>query len=274
MLETYQEEGLRGKSKQTIKTYMFCLSKFAEWLDGAGADLEEFSRTDVQQYIDYLVSKGYSATTINKYWSSIKHYCRWAEKEYAIEDISVITPPNMLNQAPKALSRNDVNKLIREIDRSGSTRNMAITQILVNTGIRLNELVNLDRNDIVMSERKGTLKVRFGKGNKERQLPLSSETRRAISMYLETRNDSHEALFLSNRNKRISERTVQHIFEKKGINVHSLRHTFITKLVRNGEDFSLIQSLSGHANADMVMRYSSPSAEDKAEAVSRLWLSE
>lgn len=274
MLDTYQEEGLRGKSKQTIKTYMFCLSKFDNWLNGAGTNLEEFSRSDVQQYIDYLVSKRYSATTINKYWSSIKHFSRWAKKDAAIEDISVITPPNMLNQAPIALSRNDVNKLIREIDRTGNVRNMAIIQTLVNTGIRLNELVNLDRNDFDMSERKGSIKVRFGKGNKERQLPLSAETRMAISKYLETRHDSLEAMFLSNRNKRISERTVQHIVEQHGINVHSLRHTFITKLVRNGEDFSLVQSLSGHANADMVMRYSSPNEEDMEEAVSKLWLSD
>ncbi|WP_228275545.1 tyrosine-type recombinase/integrase [Gracilibacillus oryzae] len=274
MLDTYQAEGLRAKSKQTKKTYIFCLSKFVEWLDGAGTNLEEYSRTDIQQYIDYLVSKGYSATTINKNWSAIKHFSRWVKKEDAIEDISVITPPNILNQAPKALSRNEVNKVIREIDRSGSERNFAIAQILINTGIRLNELVNLNRTDIDISERKGNLTVRFAKGNKERQLPLSSEVRRAITKYLETRDDSIEALFLSNRNIRLSERTVQHIFEKYEINVHSFRHTFITKLVRNGEDFSLVQSLSGHANADMVIRYSAPNEEDKEEAVSKLWLSD
>lgn len=274
MLNTYQEDGLSGKSKQTKKTYMFCLLKFEEWLDGAGADLEEYSRSDVQQYIDYLVSKRYSATTINKNWSAVKHFSRWLNKLDAIEDISVITPPNILNQAPKALTRNEVNKLIREIDRSCNDRNFAIAHTLINTGIRLNELVNLDRADLEISERKGTLKIRFGKGNKERQLPLSSETRRAITKYLDTRDDSVEAMFLSNRNKRISERTVQHIFEKHGINVHSLRHTFITKLVRNGEDFSLVQSLSGHANADMVMRYSAPNEEDKEGAISKLWLSD
>lgn len=274
MLNTYQEDGLRGKSKQTKKTYMFCLLKFEEWLDGAGADLEEYSRSDVQQYIDYLVSKRYSATTINKNWSAVKHFSRWLNKLDAIEDISVITPPNILNQAPKSLTRNEVNKLIREIDRSGNNRNFAIAHTLINTGIRLNELVNLDRENLEISERKGTLKIRFGKGNKERQLPLSSETRRAITKYLNTRDDSVEAMFLSNRNKRISERTVQHIFEKHGINVHSLRHTFITKLVRNGEDFSLVQSLSGHANADMVMRYSAPNEEDKEGAISKLWLSD
>ena len=116
--------------------------------------------------------------------------------------------------------------------------------------------------------------IRYGKGNKERKIPLSSETRRAILKYLETREDQHEALFLSNRYKRISERTVQHIFQRYDINVHAFRHTFITKLVRNGEDFSIVQALSGHANADMVMRYAAPNEEDKNEAVTNLWLTD
>ncbi|MGM0974755.1 MAG: site-specific integrase [Bacillota bacterium] len=80
MLGTYLEEGLRGKSIQTIKTYTFCLSQFEKWLDGAGTSLEDYSRTDVQQYVDYLVSKRYAATTINKHWSSIKHFSRWKKK--------------------------------------------------------------------------------------------------------------------------------------------------------------------------------------------------
>ena len=274
MLDIYLVEGLRGKSKQTIKTYTFCLSQFKTWLDGSGTSLEDYSRTDVQLYVNYLVSKRFAATTINKHWSSIKHYSRWAKKEETIEDISVISPPNMLNEAPKSLNRNEIHKIIREIDRSGNVRNFAIVQLLINTGIRLNELVHLDREDIQITERKGSITIRYGKGNKERKIPLSPETRRAILKYLETREDQHEALFLSNRYKRISERTVQHIFQRYDINVHAFRHTFITKLVRNGEDFSIVQALSGHANADMVMRYAAPNEENKNEAVIKLWLTD
>lgn len=274
MLDTYLQEGLRGKSQQTIKTYTFCLSQFSTWLDGSGISLEDYSRTDVQQYVDYLVSKRYAATTINKHWSSIKHFSRWAKKEETIEDISVISPPNVLNEAPKSLNRNEVNKIIREIDRSGNVRDFAIAQVLINTGMRLNELVHLDCRDIEITDRKGSVTIRYGKGNKERKIPLSPETRRSILKYLEIREDENEALFLSNRNKRISERTVQHIFQKYDINVHALRHTFITKLVRNGEDFSVVQALSGHANADMVMRYAAPNEEDKTEAVTKLWLTD
>ena len=151
---------------------------------------------------------------------------------------------------------------------------MAITQVLLNTGIRLSELVALNKADIDIGERKGELFVRNGKGNKARSIPLNKEARRAINKYLSERNDSIEALFISNRGKRISVRSVQHIFEKKGVNVHALRHTFITHLIRNGIDTSIVQSLSGHSSADMLFRYSVPSEEDKLQALEGIWLTQ
>ncbi|SFM48551.1 Phage integrase family protein [Paenibacillus sp. 1_12] len=115
----------------------------------------------------------------------------------------------------------------------------------------MSELVVLDRSDVDVSDRKGSLVVRLGKGNKERTLPLNIEARRAIEKYLEERVDSHSALFISNRQERISIRSVQHLMEKNGHNVHQTRHSFITGLVRAGEDISVIQSLSGHSSADI-----------------------
>ncbi|WP_138420899.1 tyrosine-type recombinase/integrase [Aquibacillus sediminis] len=126
---------------------------------------------------------------------------------------------------------------------------------------------------IYISPRKGEIKVRSGKGNKERIIPLNKEVRRAITKYLEERYDSHIALFISNRGERISVRSVQHKVNKYGFNVHALRHTFITGLVRSGQDISVIQSMSGHSSADMVLRYSAPTEEDKQNAVEDIWSS-
>lgn len=148
---------------------------------------------------------------------------------------------------------------------------MAIIQLFLNTGLRLSELVSLDKLDVETSVRKGQVTVRRGKGNKARTVPLNKEARRALEKYLEERTDNEEALFLSNRGKRISTRTVQHLIETHGFNVHALRHTFITSLVRNGQDISVIQSLSGHTSADMILRYSAPTTEDKQNAVENMW---
>lgn len=262
MLKHFREEGLRGKSATTIKTYMYCLKQFDKWLNGCGTNLDEFSRSNVQQYIDYLAAKKKSASTINKIWNAIKKYCKFVGKEECIEGISIVKAPDFKKKAPQALSRNECNHLIREMDRTASKRDFAILMTLLNTGICVSELVSINRSDIEMSERKGKLTV-VGKGNKERMIPLNVEVRRAIKKYLEERTDQHPALFLSNRGKRISVRTVQNLIHKYGYHVHQLRHTFITDLQRSGADLTLIQSLIGYASLDMLMRYSMPTQEDK-----------
>lgn len=272
MLDKFISEGLRGKSTTTIKTYKHAILQFERWLEGAGADLLHYGRIDVQQYVDYLTAHQKSAATINKIYNAIKTFSKWSGKNEAIEDIRVVKPENILTKAPKSLDKIERNRLIREIDRSGNKRDYAILMVFMNTGIRLSELVALNKSDVEMSDRKGTLKVRLGKGNKERNIPLNAETRRAITKYLEDRGDNEEALFISNRGKRISQRTVQHIFEQNGIYVHQLRHTFITGLMRAGNDISIIQSMSGHTSADMLMRYSQPTEEDKQKAVENLFI--
>ncbi|QZT33656.1 tyrosine-type recombinase/integrase [Caldalkalibacillus thermarum TA2.A1] len=270
MISRFIKEGLRGKSATTVKTYEQALKQFEHWLQGAGTDLKGYARTDVQQYIDYLVAKKKSAATINKIWNAIKKYSRWAGKEETIEDIAVVQPPSYYTEAPKSLSQVERNRLIREVDRSGNKRDFAIVMMLLNTGLRVSELVSLDRSDVEISERKGSVRV-VGKGNRERVIPLNKEARRALQKYLDERTDSHPALFLSNRGQRISVRSVQYLLEKHGVHPHQLRHTFITGLVRNNTDIAVIQSMSGHTSTKMIVRYSQPTEEDKLQAVEGLW---
>ncbi|PEU81505.1 integrase [Bacillus anthracis] len=272
MIHKFVDEALKGKSITTVKTYTHALKQFEQWLDRAGTDLESFARSDVQQYIDYMVSHKKSASTINKVFNALKKYCKWSNKSEAIEDISVVKQQDLKRIAPKSLDRNERNQLIREVDRAGNKRDSAIVLLLLNTGLRVSELTNIDINDIVLTERKGTVKVIIRKGDKGRTVPLNAETRKALYKYLEERNGNSPALFLSNRGERISIRSVQHLINKHGFNVHQLRHTFITDLVRAGHDISVIQSLTGHSSADMILRYSAPSEEaDRTNAVEQLY---
>lgn len=270
LLEAFQEE-CSGKSVSTQKTYVHALKHFQHWLESVGTNLEAYARSDVQQYIDYLAAQRKSAATIQKIWNAIKAFSRWSGNTQAIKDIRVMKMADIKKQAPKGLSRIERNRVVREVDRSGNQRDYTIVIMLLYTGLRVHELVSLNRNDIQKSERKGNVRV-IGKGNQERHIPLNAEVRRALTIYLEKRKDDHAALFLSNRKRRISVRSVQTILEKYGVHPHQLRHTFITSLVRSGEDLSVIQSLSGHQSADMIFRYSQPTEEDKAQAVQNIYL--
>ncbi|MCY7865915.1 tyrosine-type recombinase/integrase [Bacillus spizizenii] len=271
LVRQYVEEKLRAKSDTTIKTYVHAIEQFEYWLKSAGTDLSSYSRADVQQYLDYLTANGKSAATVNKIFNAIKSFSRWAKKEETIEDIRIVKQPDVKNQAPKSLPRLDRLRLIRESDRSNNKRDYAIVTTLLHTGVRVSELTAFNRTDVEMSERKGNIIVRQGKGNKERTIPLNAETRRALQKSLEERDDDHPALFISNRKKRISVRNVQHILKQYGIHPHMLRHTFITDLVRNN-DLVVAQFLSGHSSTEMLARYSKPTQDDMQEAVDQLYL--
>lgn len=271
MLTDYIENALKGKSESTRKTYFNNLKQFEEWIQDVGTDLESFSRTDVQHYIDYLVARKKSASTINLFFNALKSFCRWAGRMDAVEDLRVIKAPNRKKEAPQALNKKERLALLRKIDRSDSRRDFAVVVVLLNTGIRLEELVELDRDDVVLGERQGSLTVRTGKGYKEREIPLNVETRKALSKYLEERDDRNEALFLSNFSRRISKRSVQRILEKHDLNAHKLRHTFITQLVTEGVDIGTIQALTGHESADMILRYTWPTRKDRERVIENLY---
>ena len=161
-----------------------------------------------------------------------------------------------------------ISKIITSEQRN-KIRNYAIVCVFLNCGIRLSELVNIDLTDIKFDER--TLKV-CGKGNKERILYLNDATNEAISKYLEVRPKldrsykDYNALFLSERNKRIAKRTVQDIVEKElyltfnekeaGFHTHTLRHTCATLLYNEGNaDILIAQKILGHESLSSTEIY-------------------
>lgn len=278
MIEKFAAEALRGKSQATIKTYTHALKQFAEWLERSGADLESFARSDIKQYIYYLTVNKKSSATILKVFNAIKAYCKWNKRTEAIKNIRVVKQQDLRQlSVPRILSLQERNRLIREVKGMNNKRDIAIVTMLLNTGLRLSELVYLDIDDIYIdrSECRGTLTVTKDKINKERTIPLNAETRLALFEYLEERNSAHKALFLSSRGERISVRSVQLLVNRYGFTVQQLRHTFITDLVRSGLDISVIKSLSGHSSADMILRYSVlTEEEDKINAVEQLYKGE
>jgi len=269
-IETYIEEYLSGKAVTTQATYRQVLSQFEYWLSNAGADLSNFIKADVQQYLDHLSTKKKSAATIHKTHQAIKSFCRYTGNTKAIENIRLIKKPSTFQQAPKALEKSEVRRVLREVNNKYALRDQAIVVLLLNAGLRVGELVALDRDDVELGSRKGRLTVTWGKGGKTAKLPLNNEARHALEEYLAERKDSNPALFISNREQRIDRRTVQNRMATLGINAHALRHTFITNLVRSGADISIVQALSRHASADMILRYSKPTEDDLENALEKV----
>ena len=259
----------KGKSQLTAKNYRHSLEMFNDWIQNNDGDMAKLTRVDVQLFIQHLESKGNSASTINNRFAAISQFARFIGIPNVIENIRVPQARQAKNIAPESLERTERNTLLREVERNDNPRDIAIANLLLRTGIRVSELVALNRSDVITGERSGSITVRNGKGNVSRRVPLSTEARLYLSKYLENRDDNDPALFLSNFRQRISVRAVQHMLSNYGVHPHALRHTFVKELVSKGIDISTVADLAGHADINLTRRYSKPTERDLEAAIDK-----
>lgn len=259
----------QGNSKSTIKLYVGVIENFSEWLDANGGTVDSLTRLDIQNYMNYLADKGLCASTIENKMAAITNLAKFLDNVNIVQNIRKPEHRRTFNIAPKSLEKNEKNKLLREFERSKNLRNTAMVYLFLYTGLRVSELVALNKHDITMSERKGLLKVRKGKRNVEREVPIPFEARLHLQEYLNQRNDSLEELFLSNYKKRISIRSVQRILKKYGTHPHQLRHTYCRSLVNAGVDIATVADLAGHVDINITRRYSKPTVFELEEAIEK-----
>lgn len=286
VLQTYAAEHFNGKSDETKKTYVKEIELFKNWLEPTGANLTDFSRVDVQYYINWLTSRKLAAATINKKFRAITHFCHSINKENCVADIRVMKSTKH-QLAPKSLKKTEKHSMIRKASRSENKRDFAVIMFLLNTGVRVQECYNLDIESIVdFGEKKGFIRV-VGKGNKDRIIPLNSDVRHALLEYLAERKINlyelnklpqhvlEEPLFLSNRKQRLAIRTIQYLVGMYGgTHPHALRHTFATDLIREQKaDVTAVAQLLGQNGLETVKRYTLATDEERADIVEKLTIS-
>lgn len=227
----------------------------------------------MQQYIHHLEGKGNSASTIENKFATLSVLARHLGAIHVLRHIRRPEVRKVRQVAPKSLERNERNRVLREVERTGNRRNIAIVYLFVYSGLRVSEVVSLNREDVVIGPRSGSVTVRKGKGNVSRTVPLPVEARIHLSEYLETRTDNHPALFLSNYRQRISVRSVQRVLEKFGVHPHKLRHTYCRELVGAGVDIATVAELAGHADINVTRRYAKPSPKELEQAIDKAFRS-
>jgi site-specific recombinase XerD len=181
--------------------------------------------------------------------------------------------------SPRALSEEQQRRLLRMAERL-SARDRAIVVTLLYTGRRLAELVALDVEDLRMSARKGLVVVRSGKGDAYREVPLNALVRQVLDEWLKEREqraaEGERAVLVGRGGRRLSKRAVDDVVRGLGedagvkLSAHILRHTFLTRMVRQGSDLVLVAELAGHRRLETTRRYSLPSDADRLLAVENL----
>lgn len=260
----------RRLSPGASQTYRDCLVVFSKWLED-DVTLKKLSRSTVQQFLDHMkIKRKLSPSTLNKYVAALRKYCEWSKQPTAIEDLRVPKQKDLKNEAPDSLSRTESNKLIRDVEDSGNLQHLAIVETLLKTGVRIQELVNIEITHIQMSDRSGSLSV-VGKGNKEREIPLHPEVRRALKKYLDSRIDDIPYLFVSSQRKQLSKSQAQKIVGKYGYNPHKLRHTFAYEYLKSGGTLINLQRILGHSSPETTERYAKQTFADKQREVDTMW---
>jgi site-specific recombinase XerD len=215
-------------------------------------------------------------STVNLALAALDHFYRFLEM-----GTPNVRRENLPQAAPASLSREAQINFLRAVERCTSVRDRAIALILYHTGVRVGECAALNRDDVLISARKGTAIVRSGKGDAYREVPLNAEARNAVQAWLDERaqrwpGSIEPALFLQRRGKRLSTRTMHDVVSGLGreagleLSAHTLRHTCLTSLVRNGNDLVLVAELAGHRRIETTRRYSLPSAQDRHKAMEGL----
>lgn len=264
-----------GASPKTIRTYRNILSRFEKFLEQSDGDIEKVTRRDLILYLHHLEEEGRKLTTIQNHFSCLSSFLRFQGKGMLMEGIRRPEVRKVQHIAPKSLDKKERNRVLREVERDGNLRNIAIVYLLLYTGLRVSELVALNQEDVTMGERSGSVLVREGKGNIMRKVPLPVEARFHLKQYMDERKEKGtldlSPLFLSNFKKRISERSVQDMLKKHyNIHPHMLRHTYGRELVAGGVDIASVAELMGHTDINVTRRYAKPTEKELEEAVSRV----
>jgi site-specific recombinase XerD len=245
---------------KTIANYKSDLSLFARWFrdtTGEAFAAAAVTPTDLRDYRSYLLTtKHASPATVNRHLAALKRFFRYAlAMGWVTEDpTAAVKGIRQVQVAPKALAKREVDKLLRAAERYGNKRDLAILATLRHTGLRVGELTALRLDDVEISERKGEVVVRSGKGSKYRVVPLNLDARRAINAYQEVRPkvaDRH--LFVGQRGTRLTIRAVEKLVEEYArlaglpdVSPHVLRHTFGRHALDAGVDLVTVSRLLGH----------------------------
>ena len=263
-LEYLQAE--RGLSQNTLDAYRRDLEAFCNFLYSQNTidELSEIKRTHINLFLKDLHDKNYSMTSITRKIAAIRGWFRWLfATEIISQDPSLgVELPKLTKKLPKVMSVAEIEKILKN---NLTDTEAVIMELLYGAGLRVSELVNLNVNNIDLSSRY----VRcYGKGSKERIIPIGDKAKKAVLKYLKDRElivkkyKVETKKFLLKESGHDVTRQDVYVFIrnqgellKKHISPHTLRHSFATHMLENGADLRVVQELLGHSDVSTTQLY-------------------
>ena len=254
ILEKVMKEGRRrGLRERTIENYCYCIEKFLNYID---KDVKSVSKKDIIDYLNYLQErKKLSGSSLNVHLNALKFCFKELLGRRMNLDIRYSRVPRRL---PVVLSKEEVKRLLDSIK---NLKHRFMIAFMYSTGLRVSELVNFKVKDLELDKKIGY--VRDGKGGKDRQIIISDKLLDGLKRIVMYSKDRKDYLFLTNRDKQYSPRSVYMIVKKaskrakinKKVHPHTLRHSFATHLIHNNYSVGDVQQVMGHNSAETTMIY-------------------
>jgi len=278
-------------SEHTLRAYLHDveeLAAFARSLLGHAPALAELDVIVCRSYLASLHGKN-DAVTIGRKLSSLRAFFRLLVRRrlVASSPVAALRAPKRARRLPAFLGKDDVGRLLDGPARAGApdagepgladaaaraARDEALFEIIYGAGLRVSEACNLDVDDLETAGERGEVKVRQGKGRKDRIVPLGRKAIAAVTAYLPHRAallaktppaaGAGATLFFTNRGRRLDPRTVRRLLRARElatgvrlVSPHALRHSFATHLLGEGADLRSIQEMLGHASLQTTQRY-------------------
>ena len=271
-----------GKSERTTISYRRALALFVRWSEqsyGQPFDPPAIIPRDAVDWKSYqLTIEKARPSTINQRLTALSRFFKWAVARGAVraDPTADVSGVDSDPRHPKALDNAQLRRLLRAVNKGGTLRDMALFELMVGTGLRVSEVLALQREDVALNDRSGEVIVRAGKGGKQRSVPLTASVRRAVRAYLEDLPEMKptDPLWQGQRGALTSPSGIFRLLKKYArqaglaeslVSPHILRHTFASRyLAANPGDLRGLAAILGHSSLDTVMIYTEPTTQDLA----------
>ena len=269
---------LTAASEATVTAYRRDVTAFADWAARAGHDgPERVDRRFLRRYLAHLSTRRYARRTIARRAAALRRYFGWLTRTgvLPVDPAAGLSAPAGDGRLPRVLKSDELRTLLDEppsrVDRDDEPvrlRDDAVLELLYGSGLRVAELCALTPGDLDLGA--GVVTV-WGKGSKQRRVPMSEPAVDAVRAYLATGRPAltsdrtpDDALFLAKRGGRLGPRDVRRLLDHRAASPthpHALRHTFATHLLDGGADLRAVQELLGHADLSTTQHYTHVSKE-------------
>jgi integrase/recombinase XerC len=269
-------QSLTSLSDNTVTAYLGDVRGFAEWAARAGiTEPSAVKRTVIRRYLAFLTTRQYARRSISRKTASLRRYFQWSIRQHLTQ-----TDPTLgvhtgsgAGRLPRVLDGREIGELLEGSgpeDEAVWRRTMddAVLELLYGSGLRVSELCDLDTASLDLD---AAAVVVWGKGSKQRRVPMSEPSVEVLRRWLPIRHEvvpadgpTPSALFGNERGRRLTPRDVRRIIDRRSpvpTHPHALRHSFATHLLDGGADLRAVQELLGHRDVATTQRYTHVSRE-------------